>query len=144
MFFYRKLSMRQKPKTFEIRDHLIKKIDFFPQTLSHIPRWVRLEQKNASEKFSRLGTFKEMSYLYFPFYGVLGFNGETTVVCSDSLIHCLYITSYILKFEEQIRHKVYFSSMPFVWGLLGFRTSLSVNLISMHCPPVPLANFHRS
>ncbi len=69
-----------------------------------------------------------MSYLYFPFYGVLGFNRETSMVCADSLIHCLFITSYTLKFEEQIRHKLYFSSMPFVWGLLGFRTSLSVNL----------------
>ncbi len=51
--------MRQKTINLRNQGSFDKKIDFFSQTLSHIPRRVSLEQKNASEKFSRLGTFKE-------------------------------------------------------------------------------------
>ncbi len=42
---YRTLSMLQKTKNHRKQGSFDKKFDFFPQTQSHIPRWVRLVQK---------------------------------------------------------------------------------------------------
>jgi hypothetical protein len=51
--------MRQNPKTFEIRGQKTKKNGFFgPVPKSHT-QMGSLSAKNASEKFSRLGTFKK-------------------------------------------------------------------------------------
>ncbi len=50
--------MLQKTKNHQNQGSIDKKFDFFHQSLSHIPRWVHLVQKNESKKFSRLGTFK--------------------------------------------------------------------------------------
>ncbi len=48
-FIYRTLSMRQKTINLRNQGSIDKKIDFFSQTLSHIPRWVRLEQKTRAK-----------------------------------------------------------------------------------------------
>ena len=48
-FIYRTLSMRQKTINLRNQGSFDKKIDFFSQTLSHIPRWVRLEQKTRAK-----------------------------------------------------------------------------------------------
>jgi hypothetical protein len=41
--------MQQKTINLRNQGSFDKKIDFFPQTLSHIPRWVRLEQKTRAK-----------------------------------------------------------------------------------------------
>jgi hypothetical protein len=41
--------MRQKTINLRNQGSFDKKIDFFPQTLGHIPRWVRLEQKTRAK-----------------------------------------------------------------------------------------------
>ena len=41
--------MRQKTINRRNQGSFDKKIDFFSQTLSHIPRWVRLEQKTRAK-----------------------------------------------------------------------------------------------
>ncbi len=41
--------MRQKTINLRNQGSFDKKIDFFPQTLSHIPRWIRLEQKTRAK-----------------------------------------------------------------------------------------------
>jgi hypothetical protein len=41
--------MRKKTINFLNQGSFDKKIDFFPQTLSHIPRWVHLEQKTRAK-----------------------------------------------------------------------------------------------
>ena len=46
---YRTLSMRQKIKNHRKQGSFDKKFDFFPQTLSHIPRWVRFVQKTRAK-----------------------------------------------------------------------------------------------
>ena len=48
-FIYRTLSMRQKTINLRNQGSFDKKIDFFPQTLSHIPRWVRFVQKTRAK-----------------------------------------------------------------------------------------------
>ncbi len=49
--------MRQKTINFRNQESFDKKIDFFPDPKSHTQMGL-LRAKNASEKFSRLGTFK--------------------------------------------------------------------------------------
>ncbi len=46
---YRTLSMRQKTKNHRTQGSFDKIFDFFPQTLSHIPRWVRFVQKTRAK-----------------------------------------------------------------------------------------------
>jgi hypothetical protein len=41
--------MRQKTINLRNQGSFDKKIDFFPQTLSHIPRWVRFVQKTRAK-----------------------------------------------------------------------------------------------
>jgi hypothetical protein len=41
--------MRQKTINLRNQGSFDKKFDFFPQTLSHIPRWVRLVQKTRAK-----------------------------------------------------------------------------------------------
>ena len=41
--------MQQKTINLRNQGSFDKKIDFFSQTLSHIPRWVRLEQKTRAK-----------------------------------------------------------------------------------------------
>jgi hypothetical protein len=41
--------MRQKTINLRNQGSFDKKLDFFPQTLSHIPRWFRLEQKTRAK-----------------------------------------------------------------------------------------------
>jgi hypothetical protein len=41
--------MRQKIKNHRKQGSFDKKFDFFPQTLSHIPRWVRFVQKTRAK-----------------------------------------------------------------------------------------------
>jgi hypothetical protein len=48
-FFFRTLSMRQKAINLRNQGSFDKKFDFFPQTLSHIPKWVRLVQKKRAK-----------------------------------------------------------------------------------------------
>jgi hypothetical protein len=52
----------KKPKTIKIRGQLIKNSIFSPVPKSHT-QMGSLSAKNASEKFSRLGTFKKMFVL---------------------------------------------------------------------------------
>ncbi len=53
--------MRQKTINLRNQGSFNKNFYFFSQTLSHISRWVRLEQKTrAKKKFSRLGTFRDL------------------------------------------------------------------------------------
>ncbi len=46
---YRTLSLRQKTKNHRKQGSFDKKFDIFPQTLSHIPRWVRFVQKTTAK-----------------------------------------------------------------------------------------------
>ncbi len=46
---YRTLSTRQKIINLRNQGSFDKKFDFFSQTLSHIPRWVRLVQKTRAK-----------------------------------------------------------------------------------------------
>jgi hypothetical protein len=48
-FIYRTLSMRQKTINLRNQRSFYKKNRFFPQALSHIPRWVRLVQKKRAK-----------------------------------------------------------------------------------------------
>ena len=48
-FIYRTLSMRQKTKNYQNQGSTDKKFDFFPQSISHIPRWVHLVQKTQAK-----------------------------------------------------------------------------------------------
>ncbi len=41
--------MRQKTKNYQNQGSTDKKFDFFPQSLSHIPRWVHLVQKTRAK-----------------------------------------------------------------------------------------------
>jgi hypothetical protein len=41
--------MRQKTKNHQNQGSIDKKFDFFPQSLSHIPRWVHLVQKTRAK-----------------------------------------------------------------------------------------------
>ncbi len=51
LFIYRTLSMRQKTENVRNQGSNDKKMDFLVQSLSHIPRWVRLVQKTRAKKF---------------------------------------------------------------------------------------------
>jgi hypothetical protein len=42
--------MRQKTKNHQNQGSIDKKFDFFPQSLSHIPRWVHLVPKTRAKK----------------------------------------------------------------------------------------------
>jgi hypothetical protein len=44
------LSMRQKTKNHQNQGSIDKKFDFFPQSPTHIPRWVHLVQKTRAKK----------------------------------------------------------------------------------------------
>jgi hypothetical protein len=48
-FVYRTLSIRQKTKNHQNQGSIYKKIRFFPQSLSHIPKWVHLVQKTRAK-----------------------------------------------------------------------------------------------
>ncbi len=48
-FVYRILSMRQKTKNHQNQGSIDKKFDFFPQSPTHIPRWVHLVQKTRAK-----------------------------------------------------------------------------------------------
>ncbi len=48
-FVYRTLSMRQKTENHQNQRSIDKKFDFFPQSLTHIPRWVHLVQKTRAK-----------------------------------------------------------------------------------------------
>jgi hypothetical protein len=41
--------VRQKTKNYQNQGSTDKKFDFFPQSLSHIPRWVHLVQKTRAK-----------------------------------------------------------------------------------------------
>jgi hypothetical protein len=58
-FVYRTLSMRQKTKNHHNQGSIDKKFDFFFLFHKSHTQMGSLSAKNASEKFSRLGTFKE-------------------------------------------------------------------------------------
>jgi hypothetical protein len=49
IFVYRTLSLRQKTKNYQNQEPTDKKIKFFPQFLSHLPRWVHLVQKTRAK-----------------------------------------------------------------------------------------------
>ncbi len=72
-FIYCTLSMRQKTKNIRNQGSNDKKIYFLVQSLSHIPRWVRLVQKTRAKnsnawvplKVLKCENFHRMHFLYF-------------------------------------------------------------------------------
>jgi hypothetical protein len=62
--FCRTLSMRQITKNHRKQGSFDKKFDFFPDPKSHT-QVGSLCAKNASEKFSRLGTFKSALSIFY-------------------------------------------------------------------------------
>jgi hypothetical protein len=52
--------MRQKIKNHRKQGSFDKKFDFFPQTLSHIPRWVRFVQKTRAKNSHAWAPLKDI------------------------------------------------------------------------------------
>ncbi len=59
LFIYRTLSTRQKTKNIRNQGSYDKKMDFLVQSLSHIPRWVRLVQKTRAKNSHAWAPFKD-------------------------------------------------------------------------------------
>ncbi len=60
--------MRQKTKNHQDQGSLDKKFDFFPQSLSHIPRWVHLVQKTRAKNSHAWAPLRSIAELR-AFYG---------------------------------------------------------------------------
>jgi hypothetical protein len=57
--------MRQKTINLRNQGSFDKKIDFFPQTLGHIPRWVSLEQKTRAKNSHAWAPLTSRYFFYF-------------------------------------------------------------------------------
>jgi hypothetical protein len=55
--------MRQKTKNHQNQGSIDKKFDFFPQSLSLIPRWVHLMQKTRAKNSHAWAPLKGLSHL---------------------------------------------------------------------------------
>ena len=57
--------MRQKTKNHQNQGSIDKKFDFFPQSLTHIPRWVHLVQKTQAKNSHAWAPLKVPKYENF-------------------------------------------------------------------------------
>ncbi len=58
--------MRQKTKNHQNQWSIDKKFDFFPQSLSHIPRWVHLVQKTQAKNSHAWAPLRNVHFFMFP------------------------------------------------------------------------------
>ena len=66
-FVYHTLSMRQKTKNHQNQGSIDKKFHFFPQSLTHIPRWVHLVQKTRAKNSHAWAPLRyQNDCFYFP------------------------------------------------------------------------------
>ncbi len=83
----------KKPKNIKIRDQSIKKFDFFPQSLTHIPRWVHLHvvQKTRAKNSHAWAPLKIC--VFAALYRLLSLGGSANLyffyVLYSTLLHLL-------------------------------------------------------
>jgi hypothetical protein len=115
--------VRQKTKNLRNQGSFDKKIDFFSKTLSHIPRWVHLEQKTRAKN----------SHAWAPLINIMQFYQKyciTFTVClasetdSHCLVHCKKLVLSIRDFISQNRRRR--TKLSDCGGKLTFSVSLDV------------------
>jgi hypothetical protein len=127
-FNYCTLSMRQKTKNYQIKGPNAKKMfKFFLFSKSHTQMGL-VYAKNASKKFSRLGTFK-MGIMYSKLqHRVFFFSvSNASFLYYHSLIYILGLSSDMFVFYESFRSNPKFLFFTFV-GVLRNIKSLSLTL----------------
>ncbi len=109
-FIYRTLSMRQKTINLRNQGSFDKKIDFFSQTLSHIPRWVCLEQKTRAKN----------SHAWAPLSAMHLTQSKAGVINFD-----LQKWETLQKFSSDLPKE---SRTPESWGLSNFKLKMDTKL----------------